>query len=86
MEEAVKRAHSIMSTLDSLLIEGQGPWLHGRDATALDAHVVMFLARLQDVGRANLIPTRLRRYLAMAMETSEWKAVMAGKRTMRDLR
>jgi hypothetical protein len=84
--EEVQQAQSIMSKLASLLIEEQGPWLHGHSATALNAHVIMFLARLQDAGRANLMPSRLRRYLAMVMETWKWQAVMAGNRTIRDVR
>jgi glutathione S-transferase len=84
VDEEVQQAQSIMSKLASLLIEGQGPWLHGHSATALDAHVIMFLARLQDAGRANLMP--IRRYLAMVMETWEWQDLMAGNRTIRDVR
>jgi glutathione S-transferase len=84
--EQVQRAQSVISKLNSLLSEESGPWLSGSyRPTALDAHVVIFLARLQDVGRASLIPPGLERYSAMAMETSEWQAVMEGRRTMTTL-
>lgn len=84
VEEELQRTRSILSTFNSRLSKGQGPWLFGDRPTALDAHVVIFLARLQDVGRANVIPPELETYLALAMETREWQAVMAGRRTMKN--
>lgn len=57
--------------------------MFGRDQpTALDAHGIIFLARLDDVGRANFIPSGLKRYYTMAMDSPEWRSVMEGRRTM----
>lgn len=56
--------------------KGKGPWILGtEDPTALDAHLVIFLARLQDLGKHKFIPAELRGYADMAMETPAFKAV-----------
>lgn len=56
--------------------KGKGPWIFGtEDPTALDAHLVIFLTRLQDVGRHEFIPAELQVYADMAMETPAFNAV-----------
>lgn len=83
VEIEVQRAQSVLSKLEPLVLEGNGPWLYGRTRpTALDAHVVVFLARLHDVGRANLIPIGLEKYYERAIDTPEWQGVMEGRSTM----
>lgn len=60
-----------------------GPWLFGlKDPTALDAHAVIFIARLKDVGRHDIVPARLLAYAERAWETEEYKALMQGRKTM----
>lgn len=49
---------------------------------ALDAHLVVFIARMRDVDSFELIPQRLAQYADTAMESAEWKQVMGGRRTM----
>jgi hypothetical protein len=60
-----------------------GPWLFGLPyATALDAHLVVFIARLQDIGKGGIVPPALAAYANQAMAGPEWKSVMEGRRTM----
>lgn len=84
VESEVERARSLLAELDSLLVPGgSGPWLFGLDKpTALDAHLVVFVGRLRDVGREILIPVGIGRYADTAMAKPEWKGVMKGRRTM----
>jgi len=61
-----------------------GPWLFGLAyATALDAHLVVLIARLQDIGKGEIVPPELTAYADRAMEGPEWQSVMEGRRTMR---
>ncbi|KIY00911.1 uncharacterized protein Z520_03577 [Fonsecaea multimorphosa CBS 102226] len=60
-----------------------GPWLFGLTSpSALDAHLVVFVARMRDVGRANIIPETISDYADRAMALPEWQAVMEGRKTM----
>ncbi|KIX09698.1 uncharacterized protein Z518_00779 [Rhinocladiella mackenziei CBS 650.93] len=59
------------------------PWIFGTEVpTALDAHMIPFLARLVDVDRENMLGSTSRRYLEMAMETRIWTDTMQGRRTV----
>lgn len=71
-------------TPGSVLSEGKyGPWLLGlKEPTALDAHLVTFVARMRDVGRNDIIPEELGKYVDVAMEGDEWNGVMQGRKTM----
>jgi hypothetical protein len=52
-------------------------WLFGSStATALDAHLLPFLVRLRECGRAELISEDLGRYADASLKTPEWKSVM----------
>lgn len=58
-------------------------WLYGEVATALDAHLVVLLARLDDVGKMHIVPHSLRGYYEWATkERTEWRTMMGGERTM----
>lgn len=82
-----ERATALMGEFDALLPEkgadGQaGPWLFGfQQPTALDAHLIVFIARMRDVNRLELIPDKLQRYAEEATRTAEWKQVMSTRRT-----
>jgi glutathione S-transferase len=83
IESEIGRTQFLLSELNSFLKQEAGPWLFGRDQpTALDAHLVVFIARLQDLGRESLIPPALIKYAGAAMEKPEWQSTMAGRRTM----
>ena len=64
-------------------LPGPQKWMFGPKPTALDAHLVVFLARMTDVGREHLIPPELRVYGAWAWEHPEWNNMMNGRKTMR---
>jgi hypothetical protein len=75
------------SWLGSLLSGGTtataSPWLFGLpQPSALDAHLIVFIARMKDAGRKDIIPERLVKYADAAMEQKEWKDVMQGRGTM----
>ncbi|KIV90010.1 hypothetical protein PV10_07360 [Exophiala mesophila] len=79
--ENERRAKALLSALADKLPNNES-WLYGSKATALDAHLVCFLARLIDVGRGHLIPSQLREYADWVMEKPEWDNIMRGRRTM----
>jgi hypothetical protein len=60
-----------------------GPWLLGlTQPSALDAHLITFIARMRDVGREEIVPEVLGKYVDAAMEQDEWRGVMHGRKTM----
>ncbi|KAK8091714.1 hypothetical protein PG997_002075 [Apiospora hydei] len=64
---------------------GQGTWLlGGADAgpTLLDAQIVPFVSRVEDAGRARLVPEVLLRYTAARRASPAWDVVMGGKGTI----
>lgn len=71
-----KLATDLLSSLNELAPDVPGQWLFGEKPTALDAHLLVFMARMRDVGRQNLIPERLEKYASWAMESREWKEIM----------
>ena len=68
----------------SILSNGaSGPWLLGlAQPSALDAHLITFIARMRDVGRKEIVPEALGRYVDAAMEQEEWRDMMQGRKTM----
>ncbi|KAK8015848.1 Thioredoxin-like protein [Apiospora marii] len=64
----------------------KGTWLLDEDPdtgpTLLDAQVVPFVTRLEDAGRARLVPDGLRRYAADRRASPEWDVVMGGRGTI----
>ena len=57
-------------------------WIFGNEPTALDAQMVVFVARLIDANRRDLIPAEALDIGQRAMELPEWHAVMQGRRTL----
>jgi hypothetical protein len=86
----VSKASALTSELESLLPDSNansttttGPWLFGLEhPTALDAHLIVFINRMRDVGRDALIPERLGAYADVAMGKKEWVDLMQGRKTM----
>jgi hypothetical protein len=72
------------SLLPSILSNGaSGLWLFElAQPSALDAHLITFIARMRDVGREEIVPEALGRYVDKAMERDEWRDVMQGRKTM----
>ncbi|KAK8022572.1 hypothetical protein PG993_013339 [Apiospora rasikravindrae] len=63
---------------------GQNTWLLGADVgpTLLDAQIVPFISRIEDAGRARLVPEVLLQYAAARRASPEWNIVMGGKGTV----
>lgn len=59
-------------------------WIFGAATgpTALDAHVVVFLARLVEAGRSNLVTDDLKLYLTYHLSGEAWQSVSKGKPTL----
>jgi glutathione S-transferase len=79
-ERNVKKASELMASLERLVVKPNG-WLFGEKPTALDAHLVVFIARMTDVGRESLIPDKLRQYAQWAMRGSEWTKMRDGRQS-----
>ena len=85
-----KRAHELMEKLEPLVTwppargDTSESWLFDfPHPTALDVHLIVFIARMLDVGRENIISGKMRNYATRAMQTDEWKSVMQGRKTTR---
>lgn len=89
-EAAIAQTAKLLDKFASLLRDPKaiaetsgGLWLFGfRNPSALDAHLITFLARLRDIGLRDIIPVSLDRYASEAMETVQWKGVMQGRTTV----
>ncbi|KAL3446404.1 hypothetical protein BJX65DRAFT_279528 [Aspergillus insuetus] len=88
-ESMSKQARALMERFAGLITwplargEDSPSWLFDLPhPTALDYHLAVFIARMLDVGRDDIIPDKLREYAALVWETAEWKAVMQGRKTM----
>lgn len=78
----VAKARALMRKLDGLLLSNKN-WLFGSvHPTALDAHLVIFIARMIEVGRTELLTERLLEYHENASKTEEYKRVMGRSTTM----
>jgi hypothetical protein len=83
-----ERARLLMEEFESLLPKATandafGLWLLGLpQPSALDAHLVVFIARMRDVGRKDIVPEALDRYADVAMARDEWKNMMQGRKTV----
>lgn len=73
-----KAARQLMAKLESVMA-GPNKWIYGDKPTALDAHLVPFIARMTDVGRGNLLPQALKEYGQWAMVGDKWVEVMDGR-------
>ncbi|CEJ54245.1 hypothetical protein PMG11_00565 [Penicillium brasilianum] len=88
IKEMEHRAEVILGRLGDALPENShdpfdGPWLFGlQEPAALDAHAIVFIERMRDVGRIGLVPEKLDVYSQKATEQDNWKSVMNGRRTM----
>ena len=88
-ESMSERAQKLMERFESLVTwppsrgESSESWLFDLPhPTALDAHLTVFIARMLDVRRSEIIPESLKNYAARVMETNEWKSVMQGRGTV----
>ncbi len=79
----MQNAKAYLEEAATLLDISSGPWLFGQKRpTELDAHLIVMIARLQDVDRGFLVPESLRSYGEKAMAEPSFLAVMEGRTTM----
>lgn len=72
-----------MRELDTNIRESSTGFCLGiQKPSALDAHLVVFVARMLDVGREYIIPTDLKAYANRLMKGPEWKGIMQGRSTL----
>lgn len=71
-------ARELMAKLESIMA-GSDTWIYGDKPTALDAHLVPFIARMTDVGRENLFPEKLKQYGRWTMAGDKWIEIMEGR-------
>ncbi|KIW30508.1 uncharacterized protein PV07_06250 [Cladophialophora immunda] len=88
--EADSRAY--LDKISRLLsTHGGGPqeqtWIFGDEVgpTALDAHTVVFVARLLDAKRAHLVPEDVLRYGKPKLQSTEWLGITKGNPTLHTL-
>lgn len=75
-EQAQAGLTDFFKYVDSQLESSEG-WLFGLPRmSAADAHLVAFLARLEDVGRGSSFKGKIRGYAERAWGTPEWRLVM----------
>ncbi len=85
VQEELERARKYLEEAAKLLDPTSGPWLFGQTKpTELDAHLIVVIARLQDVERDFLIPETLKAYGRKAMSEPSWQAIMQSRTTMYD--
>ncbi|KAH9838209.1 Glutathione S-transferase, domain-containing protein, partial [Teratosphaeria destructans] len=73
----------LVSQLVSNLEASKTGYLFGLERpSALDAHLVVFVARMLDIKRDDMIPMQLKSYAEKAMGGKEWQDVMQGRRTV----
>jgi hypothetical protein len=71
----------------SKLLAGRASWIFGDDVgpTALDAHTVVFIARLLDAKREHLIPADVLAYGRPKLQGTEWLGITKGNPTLHSL-
>jgi hypothetical protein len=88
IKEIERSAKAVLDRLADTLPENarrseNGPWLFClQEPTALDAHTIVFVERMRDVGRLGLVPEKLDAWSKKATEQEAWASVMDGRRTM----
>lgn len=67
--------------------EGRATWIFGDDIgpTALDAHTIVFVARLKDACRSYLIPDEVWAYAKQHLVGRDWADITQGRPTLHNL-
>lgn len=82
-ERAILQTRDLLAEIDGMLQVSHTGWiLNTTHPTALDAHMVVFVARLADAGRGELIPASITDYAGKEMNTLVWEDMMQGRRTI----
>jgi hypothetical protein len=82
-ERAIVQSAQLLGEVGELLQASHSGWvLDTPHPTALDAHLIVFVPRLRDAGRGELVPNRVVKYADRAMGISAWKDIMQGRQTI----
>jgi hypothetical protein len=82
-ERAIVKTRDLLHEVDEMLRVSRTDWiLNTTHPTALDAHVIVFIARLKDAGRGELVRARIVNYADKQMDTASWKDMMQGRSTI----
>jgi hypothetical protein len=82
-EHAIVKTSDLVQEIDKVLKVSQTDWiLNTTHPTALDAHVIVFVARLKDAGRGELVPACITDYADKQMDTAVWEAMVQGQGTV----
>lgn len=83
VEAEIAKTKQLFSDYEKVLPSDSSQWAFDSERpTALDAHMIVFVARLLDKQRDNLISHGVLKYARSKMEESEWKETMEGRTTM----
>lgn len=82
-ERAIVETKDLLHEIGEVLQVSQTDWILSTTLpTALDAHLIVFVARLKDAGRRELVPGCIIDYANKQMETAVWKDMVQGQGTM----
>jgi hypothetical protein len=80
---AENEARNLIAKTELVMARNNGPWIYGSyGPTALDAHFILFLRRMKDVGHYIFFTERISRYLTDAEKTPEFQHIMQGRDTV----
>ena len=81
-QKTVAYVQNLMPEFEDVLDGSQSGWLFGfGQPSAMDAHLAVFIARMNDMEYGDLIPEALQKYAKRIFETEEWINLMQGKTT-----
>lgn len=83
-ETQTKAFFDLISQLHTEASQGsnQPAFIFSNEPTALDAHTIVFIARLYDVGRRGMVPAEWQAYADVHLIESAWLGVADGKATL----
>jgi hypothetical protein len=82
-ERAIDKTRDLMHDIGEILQASRTDWiLNATHPTALDAHIIVFVARLKDAGRGELMPARIVDYADRQMDTVVWEELVQGQGTV----
>jgi hypothetical protein len=82
-QHAILQSKNFLSEIDRELQMSHTDWvLNTPYPTALDAHAIVFVARLRNAGRRELVPARVIDYADQQMDTVVWKEMTQGRGTV----
>lgn len=81
-EEHQARTREVCKKIAILREKSKSEYIFGSQPTALDAHMLVFLRRVIDVGQKDLLPTTLQDWAEAFSQGDLWKEVVPGVTTL----